>query len=92
MIEYSKITAPKTEFLKLNYSKEDSSISYKWGYGKIVECSNGREIGIEKDGGITDIATGASININNLSWYLMHNNFIALEEICNNFKSKAKLA
>jgi hypothetical protein len=92
MFEYNCITAPETDFLKLNYNKEKDLFDLKWGYGKIIECSNGREVGIEQDGSITDIATGTQIHTNHMQWFLLHNNFKAIEQICNELKTSAKLA
>ena len=92
MLEYNKIKAPETEYIRFEYNKITETIDFTWSYGKVIQCSNGREIGIEANGDITDIATGAPISENNLTWFLLHDNFVHLEKVCNELKTSAKLA
>lgn len=92
MLEYNKIKAVETDFIKTIYNNKTKQISHKFTKGKVVTCSNGRELGFEKDGTITDIATGCKLTENSLSWFLMYDNYKFLDQSLNILETRLKLA
>ena len=68
-MDYKNIKAIETYYIKIYYNSNLNKIIKRFTRGKVFQYKNGREIGIEPNGTITDILTACCIQEKDLVWF-----------------------